>query len=71
MLRDQNEYLNEICFELYGKGLTTEQVEEIIGKAILQAIYQKSIQAFMSNCLNDAPVLSLGIIRLFILMSYI
>ena len=49
MLRDQQEHLNEICFELYGKGLTTEQVGEIIGK-----IYGRSYSTSYISKINTS-----------------
>lgn len=32
LLRDQESYLREVCFELYSKGLTTKQTGEVIEK---------------------------------------
>jgi putative transposase len=32
LLREQESYLREICFELYSKGLTTKQTGEVIEK---------------------------------------
>lgn len=32
LLDQQEELINDLCFELYGKGLTTRQIEEVIAK---------------------------------------
>tara|TARA_B110000881_G_C18522547_1_gene488508 strand:+ start:38 stop:1237 length:1200 start_codon:yes stop_codon:yes gene_type:complete len=32
LLNDQEEQIHELCFELYGKGLTTRQIEDVVKK---------------------------------------
>lgn len=46
MLRDQNEEVRRLCFELYGKGLTTRQVGEITEKIYGQSYSSSAISNF-------------------------
>ena len=41
LLNEQEEQIKDLCFELYGKGLTTRQIEEVIAK-IYGSNYSKS-----------------------------
>ena len=41
LLDDQEEQIKDLCFELYGKGLTTRQIEDVIAK-IYGSSYSKS-----------------------------
>lgn len=41
MLDEQEEQIKDLCFELYGKGLTTRQIEDVIAK-IYGSSYSKS-----------------------------
>ncbi len=49
MVRDQEEHLREISFELYGKGLTTEQVGDVIEK-----IYGRSYSTSYISKINTS-----------------
>ncbi|MEX0906436.1 MAG: IS256 family transposase [Balneolaceae bacterium] len=46
MLRDQNEEVRRLCFELYGKGLTTRQVGQITEKIYGKAYSSSAISQF-------------------------
>lgn len=46
MLRDQNEEVRRLCFELYGKGLTTRQVGKITEKIYGQSYSSSAISSF-------------------------
>ena len=41
LLNEQEEKIKDLCFELYGKGLTTRQIEDVISK-IYGSNYSKS-----------------------------
>jgi putative transposase len=41
LLNEQEEQIKDLCFELYGKGLTTRQIEEVVAK-IYGSNYSKS-----------------------------
>ena len=41
LLNEQEERIKDLCFELYGKGLTTRQIEDVIAK-IYGTHYSKS-----------------------------
>lgn len=41
LINEQEEQIKDLCFELYGKGLTTRQIEDVISK-IYGASYSKS-----------------------------
>ena len=49
MVRDQEEHLRDISFELYGKGLTTEQVGEVVEK-----IYGRSYSTSYISKINTS-----------------
>jgi len=46
MLRDQHEEVRRLCFELYGKGLTTSEVGRITQKIYGQAYSSSAISSF-------------------------
>lgn len=46
MLRDQHEEVRRMCFELYGKGLTTSEVGQITEKIYGQAYSSSAISSF-------------------------
>lgn len=46
LLRDQNQQVRQLCFELYGKGLTTHQVGEITEKIYGQYYSSSAVSAF-------------------------
>ena len=46
MLRDQHEEVRRLCFELYGKGLTTSEVGQITEKIYGQAYSSSAISSF-------------------------
>lgn len=46
MLRDQHEEVRRLCFELYGKGLTTSEVGRITEKIYGQAYSSSAISSF-------------------------
>ena len=41
LLNEQEEQVKDLCFELYGKGLTTRQIEDVVAK-IYGSSYSKS-----------------------------
>ena len=53
LLNEQEEQVKDLCFELYGKGLTTRQIEDVIEK-IYGSSYSKSS---ISRITNDFSVL--------------
>lgn len=52
LLRDQNEQVRRLCFELYGKGLTTRQIGEITQK-IYGSHYSSSAVSIFNQKLAD------------------
>ena len=64
LLNEQEEHLKELCFELYGKGLTTRQIEDVVQK-IYGTSYSRSsvsrittdlstfIESWLSRCLEE------------------
>src|SRR5699024_2765721 len=46
LLRDQQEEVRRLCFELYGKGLTTRQVGEITEKIYGQHYSASAVSSF-------------------------
>jgi transposase-like protein len=53
IMRDQSESLNELCFELYAKGLTTRDIESITQRIYGQQL-SKSQVSRITNSLSDA-----------------
>lgn len=53
MLRDQDEEVRKLCFELYGKGLTTRQVGQITEKIYGKAYSSSSISHFNQQLADE------------------
>jgi transposase-like protein len=53
IMREQSESLNELCFELYAKGLTTRDIESITQRIYGQQL-SKSQVSRITNSLSDA-----------------
>jgi Transposase, Mutator family. len=53
-MKDQADSLNELCFELYAKGLTTRDIESITetiyGQHLSKAKYPASLRAYQKPC---------------------
>lgn len=74
LLNKQEEQIKDLCFELYGKGLTTRQIEDVIGK-IYGSNYSRSsisrITTDFSQLVDSWLNRHLDTIPLFLLMPSI